>query len=251
MGCETFQEKFSELIDGRLNKSEQEGLERHLKECPACRAELAALEGAVRAVRALPEQPAPPDFLFRLRERIDRESVPAWKKAVSFIDRNLERLPLKPLAAAAAAVLALTVAINYADLGGHDKGIAGAIMPDKDAHPVVLESSTDPVPVEFASTRGGTHTPMYIDTPNEFVMSILKSDPQFSGYRILPHPRGMGALVDTGTYLYEVVMDPSEFPMIQSYIEYQGGEMPTTLREAASLYPIYVRTLPSPTKPIE
>ena len=60
---------------------------------------------------------------------------------------------------------------------------------------------------------------------------------------------GHGAIIHTPEYLLEVEMNPAEFPIIQSYIEQQGGRMPRSLREAKINYPIMIRALPSPADP--
>ena len=136
--------------------------------------------------------------------------------------------------------------------------------------PSTLASNTEPMPIEFASTNPSASSPGYIqladsansiapdhgksaiyfNTPNELVMFILKRDHAFNKFAIYPHPRGIGALVHSPDALYEIIMDPAEFPMIQAYIEQQGGKIPATLREARTLYPIYIHQLPSPLAPL-
>lgn len=52
MTCRLYQEELSSYIDGELPAARAARLEAHLKECPHCRAELAALDGIGSHLRA-------------------------------------------------------------------------------------------------------------------------------------------------------------------------------------------------------
>jgi anti-sigma factor RsiW len=56
----------NELLDRRLGPTEQSALELHLRECPSCRAELAALKRTQAALRGLADQPLPLGFKLSL-----------------------------------------------------------------------------------------------------------------------------------------------------------------------------------------
>jgi hypothetical protein len=62
----------SGLLDGELGEAEAADARRHLERCAACRGELAAVDAARRAVRALPML-APPPGLFEVRR------LPWWR----------------------------------------------------------------------------------------------------------------------------------------------------------------------------
>ncbi len=100
-------ELLSAFLDGELRPAEQHGLLNHLRDCVACRDELAAIDTARSAVRSLPllEPPLPAEVpsLATQRKRRMRPSRFAWVAA-----------------AAAALVLAFGLVRGDADTGRMD-----------------------------------------------------------------------------------------------------------------------------------
>lgn len=94
----------SELLDGRISPRQRARLERHLAECDPCRRELRELERTVRLLRELPPPELPPELteqvMADVASRTLHGSGPASAGGFRF---------LAPLAAAAAAVVLLTV----------------------------------------------------------------------------------------------------------------------------------------------
>ncbi len=251
MGCESDRERLSEYLDKRLPDKEMQSVSEHLKNCTQCQQELESLAFVSNALNSLPEEAAPPDFLFSLRKRIENEDRSWFAKTASSLNRALEAMPLRPLTAVAAVALLVVVFLSFTDR--IEKPSAESMVSISESGlPVTLESSTNPVPVEFASTNPSSSAPeVYIDTPTEFLTAIVKSDPRLRSHQVLPHPKGIGVLVHTPAFLYEVAMDPAEFPVIQAHIEHQGGKVPKSLKQARAIYPIYIRALPSPTRPLQ
>ena len=250
MGCDDIRDRLSEYIDGILPRPDATQVRDHLLSCSDCRTELKKLQRTVNLLRSLPQVPAPAGFALRLEARLAEQRLSWPRRLVTQLDHALSLVPLKALTAAAAAVLVLVVILSSGQHLGPaaNQNLATGQNPEI---PAVLAAATEPVPVEFASTHATPPvSPVYLDTPTELLMNIIRQDPSLRGYQVLPHPRGTGVLLSTPDYLYEVVMDPSEFPIIQAYIEQHGGRIPSTLREARMVYPIYIRALPSPTKPI-
>lgn len=250
MVCNEIQEHFSDYFDGILSAPESDRIRAHLKQCETCRAEYQRFSVTVKSMRSLPEVPAPTDFVYKLRERISKSEAPWWRKAAKAFNQGLDALPLRTMTAMAAVVLALTVLVVYQGEHYPSSKLNIAHHRADDSMPSMLASSTDPVPVEFASTNPSyEHAPVYLDSPTEFLMKIIQNDPELRDYEVYPHHRGTGAIIQTPDNVIELEMDPAEFLIIQSFLE-QGGQIPQTLREARAKYPIYVRVLPSPTKPI-
>jgi hypothetical protein len=251
MGCERYRDNLSAYLDGFLSDSEKRIVKDHVKVCSSCRAELQALGRVAILASSLPEIKAPADFLFKLHERIDRASLPWWRKALEAFESRLDAVPLKSLSAAAAVVLLVAVFVSQQEGSKVQKLVFGGTENKLDL-PELLAANTNAIPVEFASTRPSATTsePVYLDSPNDLIYRIVNNDPSFRQYPLLPHPRGQGVLIDTPDNLIEVVVDPAEFPLIQSYLEQQGGKIPSTLREAMQVFPIYVTFLPSPHKSI-
>jgi anti-sigma factor RsiW len=81
-------------LDGELDRAGVDELESHLAGCPACRAELAALEALRGALRALPRAHAPADLRARLaavdglpamEARRAAPAAPWWKLAAAVL----------------------------------------------------------------------------------------------------------------------------------------------------------------------
>jgi hypothetical protein len=251
MDCKQIRDGFSDYFDGLSSNPERESVREHLKGCAACRGEYQRFSAAVRAMRELPELQAPPNFVYLIQERLARETA-WWRKAASVLNHGLNAMPLRAMTAAATAVLVLTVLFVSQD-GRMTKTLAGWTHHDE-AVPASLVGTTEPVPVEFASTNPshqGAAAPTMFDNPTEFLMQVVKSDPNLKGYDVYPHHRGNGVIIHTPDKVLEVEMDPAEFPLIQAYVEQRGLAVPTTLRQARTMYPISIRALPSPTAPLE
>jgi hypothetical protein len=62
----------SEYLEGELLLSERQTVERHLKICAVCRQELRILSQTVGALQRLPSETTPPDFMDKLRIRIEQ-----------------------------------------------------------------------------------------------------------------------------------------------------------------------------------
>lgn len=75
MQCHEVQELMSEYIDGVLDPSALERVDRHIEGCPECRSELDALKMVVDLVRDLPLVEPPPEFRPELRKRLETEAV--------------------------------------------------------------------------------------------------------------------------------------------------------------------------------
>jgi hypothetical protein len=86
MNCKKIKKLLQLYIDDSLTFGEKQLVEQHLKECPACRAELKSFSSAPRLVESLPEVFTPPDFTEKLMSKIsqikekERERIiPAWQ----------------------------------------------------------------------------------------------------------------------------------------------------------------------------
>jgi len=71
MHCQEIQELLSAYIDGMLEPSVQNTVERHLEHCPACRQEAQDLKIIVGLVQELPLLEPPAEFRQRLRARLE------------------------------------------------------------------------------------------------------------------------------------------------------------------------------------
>jgi anti-sigma factor (TIGR02949 family) len=249
MGCEEIRASLSEYIDGYLTENECKNVQNHLEKCENCLKEYKKIDAVSQMLQNLDEVRAPVDFIRTLEERLNSEAVPAWKRIIIGFNNQLDRLPLKAMTAAASIVLVVAVVLvstNNTQLG-KTPHLAYTTHDTTDG---LEDSSTNPEPVVFdikPASSGSTGNYVSFETPTEFLMSIVKNDQKLKKYKVIPHSRGNGVIIDTHKYLYEILMDPAEFPVIQAHIEFNNGRMPKSLREARAMYPIYVNRLPSPT----
>jgi hypothetical protein len=244
MGCKDIVELLSEYLDHALPDLEHEAIRTHLNGCRACRHEYQSLRRTVHLLHCLPEISAPPNFLAVLEKRLETEM--SWqRKLVVALDRGLSILPLRGLSMAASLILVMTIFMvsrNWSP--SHNTGNLASVTPN------VFAGGTDPIPGEWASTNpASTSLGMIINSPTELLSNIIANDPEWNKYPVYAHPRGDGVIINTPDYVIEVLMDPYEFPQIQAQLELNGASLPRTLREAMTRYPLYVRHLPSPTRP--
>jgi anti-sigma factor RsiW len=93
-----------DYAEGGLDEDGQRRVKEHLAECDACRADLAELEEAIRALSGLHKMSAPQDFDNKVAKTIERRSAGRFFGRKAFGDR----IPFE-LLAVVALVLALAV----------------------------------------------------------------------------------------------------------------------------------------------
>lgn len=254
MGCNDIRENLSAYLDQELEESENIIIKEHLAQCSSCREEHRHLALTKQYMQNLPLTHAPDGFLFKLNDKIEKSEASWWQKAVRSVENTLEVIPLRTMTAAAGVVLAMAIILAGLDVYHLPENSFAHRSSQMDPYhgTEALSSTTDPLPVEFASTNPTTSADEnYLDTPNELLFQVIHNDPRYADSKVFPHPRGQGVLVNNGEKLLEITMDPAEFPIIRAYLEKQGGKVPQTLNQARMKFPISVRTLPSPSAPLE
>lgn len=83
MNCKEIREYFPAYIDGDAGDEVAVRIRTHLKDCEACGAELERLREVVEGLRSMEELDVPPDFLVKVREKIEKGS--ALKRVGSFL----------------------------------------------------------------------------------------------------------------------------------------------------------------------
>ncbi|MFO7897463.1 MAG: zf-HC2 domain-containing protein [Planctomycetota bacterium] len=74
MTCAEIRHLLDEYVDGELSAEREAAVDRHLAECPTCRAELEAVERTAELVRSLPREPAPPGLAEAVAARVRRSA---------------------------------------------------------------------------------------------------------------------------------------------------------------------------------
>jgi anti-sigma factor RsiW len=107
MNCKQVREFLWALCEGPVDQGRRTALEDHLKTCPACRRERAAIERTFTAMRGLPQIEPAADFQARLWGKIDAWEAgrfPFWRVALGFAQRNRRVLATSLVAFAVALV---------------------------------------------------------------------------------------------------------------------------------------------------
>lgn len=104
MECSRIREYLSDYLDDGLDAETRQIVDGHVRECPNCRGDLAALQATIRELRDLPRVAAPPDFLERIHERLDAHSPLKRLSRALFYPFRI-KVPLQLAGAAAMAVL--------------------------------------------------------------------------------------------------------------------------------------------------
>ncbi len=111
MTCEEVRELLSLYIDGKLDASTREALEKHIESCVECEAELAGLRQTVELLKSLEEVEVPETFRASLMEKV-REVQPVHAPGLkSRFAKMFSTGPRRALVLAAAALI-LVVAVN-------------------------------------------------------------------------------------------------------------------------------------------
>jgi hypothetical protein len=108
MECSRIREYLSDYLDDGLDAETRQIVDGHVRECPKCRRDLAALQATIRELRDLPRVAAPPDFLERIHERLDAHSPLKRLGRALFYPFRI-KVPLQLAGAAAMAVLVFSL----------------------------------------------------------------------------------------------------------------------------------------------
>jgi hypothetical protein len=117
MNCEESKELLVAYFEGLLEDSEQQAVEEHLKDCPACQAELQELKGLhdrlVTNGKALAQSNLEKDVMNQvIREQNVRLKATARATQALKIRRKIMRSPVTRIAAAAAVIIVAALGIN-------------------------------------------------------------------------------------------------------------------------------------------
>ncbi|MCU0597761.1 MAG: zf-HC2 domain-containing protein [Desulfobacterales bacterium] len=104
MKCSDVEKHLSEYIDGEAPQTARLEIEIHLEECAHCMKKFHSVKSMANHLGQMPKAAAPPDFIKRLHDRIEKETPP--NKLRDFFLAPLRiRLPLELATAAALGIL--------------------------------------------------------------------------------------------------------------------------------------------------
>ena len=107
MECEKIREKFSSLLEGDLNPSEEKALKEHLHSCSACRKDFETFKKTIHWLHSVDEVEAPEGFLVEIYQKIE------GRKGVGYRQEWIHRLMRLKLPAQAVAMVAILFAVLY------------------------------------------------------------------------------------------------------------------------------------------
>lgn len=159
MKCSSFENQFSDYIDGELDHKERDALRFHLSGCECCRIKIADMERTVQAVRGLATVHPSPQFDQVLRSRLEQERVrevyrqPFWTRLQEATTDLASFTRKRSVAYGLAASLLATV------------GIAGFLSVNRNmpSMTVAMRGLFVPSPVEPAPAPWDMITPKPID----------------------------------------------------------------------------------------
>ncbi len=90
MNCGDVKELFSPYLDGQVSGVEMHALSRHMKECPRCTREYAALQRTQQLLAGLGPKKAPADLALKLRVAISQQVAQARRARYEGLQVRME-----------------------------------------------------------------------------------------------------------------------------------------------------------------
>jgi anti-sigma factor RsiW len=132
-------QRLSAYLDGELVPAERRAVDEHLRICPICRRDLAALERVKHLLGALPDVEPPAGLFADVRLRLERPPG-----ALDPLRDGLRTLVRRPAAAAVAAALVVVLIALPLAKGRLDRLQAASVGVDVYVREHALLSATDP-----------------------------------------------------------------------------------------------------------
>lgn len=283
--CDKFPAMFNEFIDNELAPESCQDLQQHLEQCPACKKELNLLKLTCHVVQNLPNPSAPPDFLAKLRNRIDAEVVVKpglWKSATRWLMTHPAMLAasftvifvsafvlgrISPAPQTAKTGNETKVAYNTEAAPAASAKKEDAALPVR-SEPVMAPSSRPAggssemeayriprtasmaMPVSYSALGASAETarmrPAPIQTPTQLIINILRLDPLFQNARV--YPITQGAVAQTETAVYRITISDQNFIDAMDMIRKQGT-LPESVDQASKAFKLDIEKMPSPLTP--
>ena len=283
--CQNYHAMLSEFIDNELAPELCAELQKHIEQCVLCKKELNLLKLTSHVVQNMQNPAAPPEFLSKLRQKIDAEVVVQpglWRNATkwlmthpsllaasftvifvsAFVLGRMSPAPQIAKSSDAAKVAYKTEAVPapsakrdaVALTGGNQPAVppsvrgAGASA-EMEAYRIARPSSTV-MPVGY-STLGMSDAPVYnrpapIQTPTQLIINILRRDPLFQNARI--YPIRQGAVAQTESVIYRITISDQSFINAMNMIIRQGT-LPESMDQAIKTFKLDIEKMPSPLAP--
>jgi len=283
--CQNYHAMLSEFIDNELAPELCAELQTHIEQCVHCKKELNLLKLTSHVVKNMPNPAAPPEFLSKLRQRIDAEVVVQpglWRSATKWLMTHPSLLAASfTVIFISAFVLGRISPAPQIAKSSNEAKVAyktdAAPAPSAKKEGVALVGTNQPVvapsargagssaemeayrmprpssmamPVSY-STLGASDAPVYtrpapIQTPTQLIINILRLDPLFQSAKI--YPISQGAVAQTETVIYRITISDQNFMNAMNMIMRQGT-LPDSMDQAIKAFKLDIEKMPSPLSP--
>ncbi len=112
MRCEQIESILSDYIDSTIESEEIQSIEDHLDKCDNCRDEYVSMKNMIDELRNLECITAPHDFLYKIKDRLKKQSFFDILKDMLFPPGRF-RIPMEVTAVVATACLVFVIAVSF------------------------------------------------------------------------------------------------------------------------------------------
>jgi hypothetical protein len=176
MECEKIREKFSSLLEGDLNPSEEKMIKEHLSSCPECQKDFETFKKTMEWLHSVDQVEAPEGFLTELYQKMEdrrrMESSRGWAQRMSRMN-----LPAQAVAMVAIVfmVLYITKIIPMETPGSKkvDKPLVYSVPGEKKADEAIVTKEVDGKrPVEQKKAEPGGESRAELEAPPSASISL-------------------------------------------------------------------------------
>jgi|GEM_PF-1384958 len=107
-------------------------------------------------------------------------------------------------------------------------------------------TSASAINEEKASGKEQSAGQLFLQTPTQLVINLLRSDPEFQGARI--YPISHGALAQTSDFVFRITLSDQNFIQALKWVAEKKG-LPKSILDAQKAFGLEIEKLPNPVKP--
>jgi hypothetical protein len=191
MKCSEIENHLSEYIDDEISQELRQQVEMHLAGCAPCREKLGALKSMTDKLGQVPKVVAPPDFLHRLHDGLEKETWTQKIRRTLFVPSGI-KIPLELAAAVSVGILIFFIAqpIQQHLVPKKQVDHPSAVAEKKEAHPVIihpLETELQPLtPAPAAPSSTGIGRSKKITTRPPKDLEMMKEVRESNGQNVSP-----------------------------------------------------------------
>ncbi len=172
----------------------------------------------------------------------EMDPVQAWVQPIAADNWRLEEAVPTKVSARVSTVYKVAAAPSPA--GGSNLSMPAASSAGY-ARPELAESLSAKDEGE-KSQEAQSHPQVFLQTPTQFVINLLRSDPAFQGAKIYPVSRG--ALAQTPEFLFRITISDQNFINALKWLA-DKKPLPGAIEESRKAFNLEIEKMPNPLKP--